>query len=533
MRILRNLPRLLAGALLLGIAQPALAGVFCVNTAASLQTALTTAASNGVDDEVRIVQGTYVGNFVYASTQANGLSVLGGYTAGCASRTLNPVNTILDGNQTNRVLVLSAPDAAADFLVEGLTLRNGKRTAGAGGGLLATVGSDGVVTLNNNQIENNTTVGYSYEYPGGGAFISATTATLTNNNITGNTGGGGSGGATIYASTAMLINNNFTGNSGSNFYGGGAEISATTATLTNNHFTSNTAGRGGGVSIAASTATLTNNNISGNTAAGPSGAAGGGVSLYATTATLTNNTLSGNTADSYYGGTGGGVYLSATTATLTNNTLQGNVAGPGGGISVSFRGPATNSWVALYNNLFWQNQTAWDLGADFDIENSLASQVTLFANNFDWTANTGFKVGTPVYIDSTNLNKINPLLVNEVIGDLGSPMIDAGYPDTPDLPATDRAGGLRVVNGIVDIGAFEYHKYESCDVGPLVFSAETFDAGGDHHLSEVSIATEGSVEILSEADVMLRAPFLSFGPGFRIETGAQFMALAGPVSCNQ
>jgi hypothetical protein len=172
-----------------------------------------------VDDEVRIVQGTYVGNFVYASTQANGLSVLGGYTAGCASRTLNPVNTILDGNQTNRVLVLSAPDAAADFLVEGLTLRNGKRTAGAGGGLLATVGSDGVVTLNNNQIENNTTVGYSYEYPGGGAFISATTATLTNNNITGNTGGGGSGGATIYASTAMLINNNFTGNSVATFTG--------------------------------------------------------------------------------------------------------------------------------------------------------------------------------------------------------------------------------------------------------------------------------------------------------------------------
>jgi hypothetical protein len=112
-------------------------------------------------------------------------------------------------------------------------------------------------------------------------------------------------------------------------------------------------------------------------------------------------------------------------------------------------------------------------------------------------------------------------------------MIDAGYPGTPDLPAADLDGGLRVVNGIVDIGAYEYHEYESCDVGPLVFSAETFDAGGDHHLSEVSIATEGSVEILSTADVMLRAPILSFGPGFRIETGAQFMALAGPVSCNQ
>ena len=335
MRILRNLPRLLAGALLLGIAQPALAGVFCVNTAASLQTALTTAASNGVDDEVRIVQGTYVGNFVYASTQANGLSVLGGYTAGCASRTLNPVNTILDGNQTNRVLVLSAPDAAADFLVEGLTLRNGKRTAGAGGGLLATVGSDGVVTLNNNQIENNTTVGYSYEYPGGGAFISATTATLTNNNITGNTGGGGSGGATIYASTAMLINNNFTGNSGSNFYGGGAEISATTATLTNNHFTSNTAGRGGGVSIAASTTTLTNNNISGNTA-GIGGGASIGTYYDANTATLTNNNITGNTA----GGSGGGVFFDPSSyqylsVRLTNNNITGNTAGYEGGAVIS------------------------------------------------------------------------------------------------------------------------------------------------------------------------------------------------------
>ncbi len=529
LRMLRNLPRLLMAALLLllGIAQPALAGVFCVNTAVGLQNSLILAAANGQDDEVRIVQGTYVGNFVYTSTEAQALSVLGGYTTGCSTRMLDPTNTILDGNQASWVLALSAGTLAANFWVEGLTMRNGR------GGLSATNGGDGEVTVDNNHIRDNSN---------SGVLLSATTVTLTNNNISGNTASLG-GGVSLYATTATLTNNSISGNT-ANYHGsgGGGYLFAITATLINNNISGNTAaglsgGSGAGVYLDTTTATLTNNNISGNTAAGPSGAAGGGVSLYATTATLTNNTLSGNTADSYYGGTGGGVYLSATTATLTNNTLQGNVAGPGGGISVSFRGPATNSWVALYNNLFWQNQTAWDLGADFDIENSLASQVTLFANNFDWTANTGFKVGTPVYIDSTNLNKINPLLVNEVIGDLhltaGSPMIDAGYPDTPDLPATDRAGGLRVVNGIVDIGAFEYHKYESCDVGPLVFSAETFDAGGDHHLSEVSIATEGSVEILSEADVMLRAPFLSFGPGFRIETGAQFMALAGPVSCNQ
>jgi hypothetical protein len=39
---------------------------FCVDNTADLQTALSTAAANGADDQVQIVQGTYVGNFVYA-----------------------------------------------------------------------------------------------------------------------------------------------------------------------------------------------------------------------------------------------------------------------------------------------------------------------------------------------------------------------------------------------------------------------------------------------------------------------------------
>ena len=120
--MLPNLPRLLMAALLLllGIAQPTLAGVFCVNTAVGLQNSLILAAANGQDDEVRIVQGTYVGNFVYASTEAQALSVLGGYETGCSTRMLDPTNTILDGNQTGLVLNLSAGTLAAT--VSGLSL---------------------------------------------------------------------------------------------------------------------------------------------------------------------------------------------------------------------------------------------------------------------------------------------------------------------------------------------------------------------------------------------------------------------------
>ena len=76
------------------------------------------------------------GSALFTRGETQALAVLGGYTVGCAGRTLDPANTILDGNLTNTVLVLSAPDVAAEFLVEGLTLRNGKPTSGDGGGFM-------------------------------------------------------------------------------------------------------------------------------------------------------------------------------------------------------------------------------------------------------------------------------------------------------------------------------------------------------------------------------------------------------------
>ena len=156
---------LLSGALaLFALAQPASAADFCVADATALQAALNAAAANVQADTVKIVQGTYTGPFVYTSSERYALSVLGGYAAGCASRTLDAANTTLQGDGADRVLGLTATNGGA-FTVEGVTISGGVRT-GDGGGLYASTISN--IYLRDNVIQDNTAT-----VKGGGAYIAS------------------------------------------------------------------------------------------------------------------------------------------------------------------------------------------------------------------------------------------------------------------------------------------------------------------------------------------------------------------------
>jgi len=75
------LKRIISGVFILSLiffTTNALGETFCVSDESELQSALTTAASNGEDDTIQIVQGTYEGNFVYASQEARNLTMQGG-----------------------------------------------------------------------------------------------------------------------------------------------------------------------------------------------------------------------------------------------------------------------------------------------------------------------------------------------------------------------------------------------------------------------------------------------------------------------
>jgi len=246
----------------------------CVNDAAGLQAALTAAQSNGADDIIMVVEGTYVGNFTYDSSEGNSITLQGGYAPACASRVVNPANTVLDGNHSGRALGLGN-STGGDIVVDGFTIQNGNATYGGGGlsaiGWSAALGKAVNITITNNIITGNTATSYmgaginaitSSSYPGTAGHI-----TIQGNICTGNTaheyGGGISARSWSDPGTAgnvTLVNNIITGNTSEQYGGGGVYASSSantgaagTITMTNNTITENSATDvGGGASLDAS-----------------------------------------------------------------------------------------------------------------------------------------------------------------------------------------------------------------------------------------------------------------------------------------
>jgi hypothetical protein len=105
------------------------AAVFCVGSATQLQDALSSAASNGQDDLIKIRAGYYaLGEpFEYLATEPNNLFLIGGYDVGCNVADAAAATTF-DGQDGSGLLLLDAEgpaDASTTIALVNLTWQNG------------------------------------------------------------------------------------------------------------------------------------------------------------------------------------------------------------------------------------------------------------------------------------------------------------------------------------------------------------------------------------------------------------------------
>ena len=175
--------------------------------------------------------------------------------------------------------------------------------------------------------------------------------------------------------------------------------------------------------------------------------------------TLANCTFSGNSASE----SGGGMYNEYSNPTLINCTFSGNSAGSDGGGMLNIR-----SDPVLTNCTFSGNSANRHGGGMFNMRSDpVLTNCILWGDtpneiyNIESTAIITYSDVQGGWPGEGNINA-NPLFVDSAIGDYhllpDSPCIDAGDNSAvPPSVLTDLDGKPRIINGTVNMGAYEFH----------------------------------------------------------------------------
>jgi len=228
--------------------------------------------------------------------------------------------------------------------------------------------------------------------------------------------------------------------------GGGIYCYSSSPSITDCVLSGNTTSRGGGIFCDYySSPTITNCVISGNNATDN----GGGIFCESSSPIILNCVLSGNTATNH----GGGIYCYSSSPSITDCVLSGNTTSRGGGIFCGYSSPTITNCVISGNNNYgiyeydtnsdpptnyncFYNNSSGDYYDEGSTPKTVAWLNTIYNGNI--SAEPRFIGGSDYHLQPT------------------SPCIDAGLNTAPDIPATDKDGNPRIVNGIVDIGAYEF-----------------------------------------------------------------------------
>ena len=354
------------------------------------------------------------------------------------------VQRVSGGNY--RIFTVSAGTTVG---LSGLTIRHGD-VDGNGAG----IDNEGTLTVEDSQITSNLNTGQ--QFGNGAGIYNAGTLRVNDSSITANRSrAGSSGGAGIYNTGTLTV-------AGSTIAGN---------VLGNGPY--DVDGFGGGI-YNRGTLTVTSSTVSGNALDSYSlvDAYGGGIfNDFGGSALVSNSTIANNKVIGSFNGDGGALYNKGMLVVM-NSTISGNSAtglffgdAHGGGVYSFF-----NAVIGLHNTIVAGNSARyWP-----DLYANLAFSGYNLVGNAD--GGTGYA--------ETDLLNVNPQLgsLQDNGGPTrtmsllpGSPAIDAG--DNTDAPEWEQRGPgyPRIVNGIIDIGAFEVQQAGRSQGSKLARSGSVVD----------------------------------------------------------
>jgi len=409
--------------LMLSVTLPSYAATITVPAGQPTIQAAINAAKNG--DVIIVAPGTYFENINFLG-KAISVKSSGGAKV-----------TIIDGGHANSVVTFSSGEGLKSVL-HGFTIQNG--TAGL---------------------------------EGGGIYIDNASPSITGNLVTNNTACNGGAGIAVTFSSAFVQSNTVTNNSQSGCAGGvgggGIEVGGAGAAqilanvVENNSWSSS---GGGGISLwGAGTPTLRNNYIRGNVAYDQ----GGGIYIVNySNALIVQNLIYNNTlTEDINAGQGAGIYLLVPSGyagpLLVNNTIVGT--------SSSVQGSAVYASGFYDQAMFYNNLMIGASGTNAVFCDSTYDQTPpTFTDNDAYSPKGTGLLGTCATQSGANGNiSVNPMFAGASNFHLraASPAINAGDVSAPDIPPLDLIGNPRIVDGNIDMGAYEYQPPAPESVTPV------------------------------------------------------------------
>jgi ribosomal protein S11 len=451
--------------------------------------------------------GFYVSNITTSTTSLTQDTFTGNQALGATGATTNNGDAAYGGGLVS--------NGTGSIQITNTTVSNNSSLGGAGSaGVTGVNGDDG--TAGDGDSGGTGIAGGVYIYSSG-----TTAPTLTGDTITNNTAQGGAGGAGASGSNA--------GNGGSVFGGGFLSEGADAANLSDLLIADNTAtgGAGGAAGI-------------GGTSGSGGSAAGGGLLTSTAGTKLLNSTLFGNTVTGGSGFNAGNAYgggiddetgfrspsgVSIVNVTVASNLAQAGTAA-GGASGTAYGGGISNdsndASLVVDNTLVANNQA----------ETSSATAIEADGPDFYGQATTAWNnlIGDGSGIISGfsgNGNQLGPSA--GVVPGLAGSLANLGGPtETLTLEADSTARGAgsvavanafglttdqrgtgfsRIVNGAVDIGAYETEPPVVTPAG----TTNTFTVGGTAVAIDAGVAVSSSDTDLSGATVTLSAGTLEAG----------------------